>query len=415
MPMKKLILLLLLSSIHSLINAQGVGGIRWYDQYALLDHYYYNGALSKHAFHLPIWEDSTVLQRTDTGLAPVSYSAYYHVIDPIRSTFFNDPMFVYDTYIGYGDDFLVDSIAIFGNYIRMQNRPDTVVDTLIISAAFIIPHPYRYYNAPHISKTQQPNIAWYTAKDSIFAYAPYFVDTQNHALLTDTLSKHKQVVTLKIPLTAADGDTMVNGALPPPRIFIYPLVLQQVRGEMIAISVSFRSGDVWTKNVTEIDSMHRFMPIVSYARPDTAMDYFYDIAEEATTSGFMLTSDDTRFIPSLFLEANSSPKFKEEYVWAAAHIICLTCTVSVKDRSYRSYNDISAYPNPSSDKVNFSLSKKDHKTYTLTIYNTLGKTVAIMPITDNTSWDAINYPKGVYYYQLSDEGVRITYGRILIL
>ncbi len=411
--MKMLALLLLLTVTSLCTMAQGPGNIRWYSLHSILDYYQYNHALNNHAHYLPIWEDSTVLHQTDTGLAPVQYSAYYQLIDPITSPIFNDPSFTNEIVISRGDDYDVDSVAIWGAYLRVPNRPTSIVDTLIISVVPIIPYPYRPYNRLQLTKALQPNINWYTSKDSLFAFSPYFVDTEYRAALPDTSSPLKHRALIKIPLTDADADSITTSILPPKVYGFTPLKIP--RGAIFAVTVTFKSGDSWVKNVTEIDSMHHFMPVVSYLKPDTAMPYYYESIQEVTTHGYMLTSDPSSFVPAIFLEANSSPKFKHEFNMLAAHVDCHKCIVNVKEKNTPEPQILDTYPNPSLGVVGFYLKERKQKEYSLTIINSYGRKVTEVSITDKYYWDTNALPKGIFHYILSEEGKAISSGSISVL
>lgn len=385
---------------------------RWYSHYHVLDYLHLDSALNKNEYYVAIWQDSTVQEKRDSVYKPIRYSSYYQVIDPVDSKIFDDSNFWHPIITQY-DSYEIDSVAIWGTYVRMPNQPKNQVDTLICS---IVPvsggkTPSKIF----INKTQQPNISWYTNKDSLFAYRPYLIDSNNLAAYADTNAISPKRALFKIPLTAQDGDSIKNGKYPAQKVFVAgptkPLAIGA--GDIFAVTVSFKSGGTWAKN-TPIDSLHRFMTAVSYVKPDTAMPYYFDSHQDRNTSGFMLANSYT-YTPSIVLETNSTPSYKEEFISIAAVVSCY-CTNSISEV----YNNskLSVYPNPAKEIVHFKYKgKTTSQKLSITIVNSVGITVAEIPLStnNNTSWQTNNIPTGVYFYQLRDVGKIIATGKIILI
>jgi Secretion system C-terminal sorting domain len=70
------------------------------------------------------------------------------------------------------------------------------------------------------------------------------------------------------------------------------------------------------------------------------------------------------------------------------------------------------YPNPAVSYITFELDKdlnNTNKTYSLQIYNFLGKKVyEVSAVTSQTKVDLTNFVRGLYIFQLRDQNGRIT-------
>lgn len=67
------------------------------------------------------------------------------------------------------------------------------------------------------------------------------------------------------------------------------------------------------------------------------------------------------------------------------------------------------YPNPATSYINFTFDKSIDKSYTLQVYNFIGKKMNEYRITDAKIMINLddNYYRGLYIYQLRDQGGRI--------
>lgn len=66
------------------------------------------------------------------------------------------------------------------------------------------------------------------------------------------------------------------------------------------------------------------------------------------------------------------------------------------------------FPNPASTVINFEFNKPGSDTYTLQVYNFIGKKVSELVITNNKASVSLdNYFRGVYIFQLRDKAGKI--------
>lgn len=67
------------------------------------------------------------------------------------------------------------------------------------------------------------------------------------------------------------------------------------------------------------------------------------------------------------------------------------------------------YPNPAVSYITFELDKDNiNKTYSLQIYNFLGRKVYEAVVTSQTKVDLTNFVRGLYIFQLKDQNGRVT-------
>jgi len=85
----------------------------------------------------------------------------------------------------------------------------------------------------------------------------------------------------------------------------------------------------------------------------------------------------------------------------------ITAIGSEQQNNSTEYKLFNNYPNPFNPNTIIRFQIKDSRFTTLKIYNLLGKEVAVLvnetktPGTYEVSWDAVNYPAGVYFYKLT--------------
>ncbi len=79
------------------------------------------------------------------------------------------------------------------------------------------------------------------------------------------------------------------------------------------------------------------------------------------------------------------------------------------DKTEKPSGDYSIYPNPSKSRINFSFTDPGMKVYYVTIINSVGRTMIMLPrpLLEN-GIDISNYAPGVYFVQLTDEKTKTT-------
>ncbi|MEI8280420.1 MAG: T9SS type A sorting domain-containing protein, partial [Bacteroidota bacterium] len=74
--------------------------------------------------------------------------------------------------------------------------------------------------------------------------------------------------------------------------------------------------------------------------------------------------------------------------------------------------DFTVYPNPAKTTINFSFTEPTMQVYYVTIVNSLGRTMCMLPRPQLANGiDISHYPAGVYFVQLTDEKTKVTITR----
>lgn len=83
----------------------------------------------------------------------------------------------------------------------------------------------------------------------------------------------------------------------------------------------------------------------------------------------------------------------------------LSSTAQIKPESYiNATKTVKFYPNPASSYINFEFSANYNNSYSLTIYNFIGKKIEDIKITEQKITVSLtDYFRGVYIYQLRDK------------
>lgn len=68
--------------------------------------------------------------------------------------------------------------------------------------------------------------------------------------------------------------------------------------------------------------------------------------------------------------------------------------------------DLKIYPNPFNDFVKIELSNENFSTYNLLIYNSLGELLKKETLSSTTEIEMSDYAKGVYFFEIENEGIR---------
>ncbi len=380
-----------------------------------------NGGLEDNAniSLIPIWFDSTIRQRFSTGLGTVNYSSINQYFDLIRSTLFNDPTtYLGEQKVGVTDAYKIDSVTVFAAYIRQSSKA-AIVDTLIMSVA-------ADNGAYRFTTTSLPEVAPYLAssgKDTLFAYTVLNVDSINRAAFSGVTGGSRAL--WKIPLTAADGDTeAADGSVMLRRYaFAVPAGGFTVpAGNGFNVTVTFKSGDTWVKNVDTINGMNTFRP-VSYGTAAIMPYYYWDFNRDRNMSGQMFSTDTTTYLPTVIIEALNTIQFRSEFHDIGVVTSCATCatvTTSIAVDGIQAFQLGQSYPNPANTELHVPFTSKQSGVVTAQLTNVTGQvvdrlTVGQVALGQNAraTFNTSTLAEGLYLVTLEVNGVRTT-GRVVV-
>ena len=405
-PSKKLVMPERKTSVANAAN-KSTANPRWYSYFDDVD--VLNGSnLQNNLSVLRMWFDSTILQTYTSGEAPVNFSSACMYIDPSRFAIYNDiGLHLGEMQITTADAYIVDSVRIAGVYEQNMDRPSTVVDTLIISVA---PSGSRYSilrTNPNVDVT--PYLS--PSQDTLFAYTPGNVDSVNRGVFSDITSVNR--IMWKEPLTAAMRDSGFNIKS---WTFKVPGGLNVPAGASFSIAVTFKSGDKWVPNSSNIDSFHRYMPLTGSVGQGQKMPYYYYNYNDRNHANLMFSTDTGRYLPTILIEAiNSAIDFRNEYLPFDAFILCPTCNTvsSVGDIDAVTVGNV--YPNPATETITIPFTAVAATDVKVIITNAVGAMIAAQDLGrmhanqgGKVTFSVADYANGVYFYTIDASGQRVT-------
>lgn len=386
---------------------------RWYSYYNWVDQLN-GGSLSTNSFLMSMWFDSTIVVNYTSGPGPVNYSSLMQVMDPVSNAniFNNSDVYPDDAYLGAGMPYSVDSINVFGSYIREITRPGNVVDTLILSVAPSAA-AYRFDKnvgangplwAPYLDNTH----------DTLVALTQLNVDSVNRTILSD--DPPPAAITWKVPLTVDQGDTADAEGQVSVRAWTYAVPnggLSMPAGGRFAMSVTFKSGDTWTANVDSINGMHRFLPLVGETGSGAQMPYYYYDYGDNNMTNLMFSTDPSRYLPSVVIEAVNTDDFYQEFAAFDAYITWDDASTGVKN--VNNTFTATAVPNPATSTFSVPVTLKSAGTVSVTLTNTMGQQVATQNLGSvaagaraTATFNTAALASGVYFYTVEVNGQRKT-------
>jgi hypothetical protein len=391
------------------------GGSRWMSHIPTIKAL--NGGNDLTGTFLPIWFDSTMRQTFSGGsVGTINFSSAGQYLNPTgwkthgyklwadANVFSGDPIV-----FGGGDAYTVDSISFVGFYSKNPNRPTSIVDTLIISVAQASGQ-WRFGK-------QDPDNAWVTNyipsnRDTLYAPFPYNTDSVNRAIFASAGTR----AFWKVPLFDADRDT---GNLVSKRWTLsVPTPVNVAPGAAAAFTVTFKSGDTWTKNVDTFFNRHCFFVGSSTLGDNVNMLYKYYEEGDRNTSQLMFSTDTSWYVPTVAIEGwNSTINYRNEYHQMEMHMVCPTCVTLSVNEANGNIEKTAAYPNPAVNNVFVPFKLKEAADVTVSITNALGQVVK----TQNMGHTNVGQPEfnlsdlstGVYIYVVEANGERST-GRISV-
>lgn len=423
------------AALSNTANKSTVGGSRWYSYYNLVDLYEGQDMANNSTYLANIWFDKSIKQEFNTGADTVNYISMNHFFDIFRYKLFNDPNVPLnqqtDIAVTAGDAYTVDSINVNAAYIKMQNRPTGIVDTLIFSVAVstgiytlgMTAWPqFADLTTGYYTPLQYPE---YNGSDTALrARTIYRVDSMNRAAFSDVDSLPTLVRRWKVILTDADRDTIntTNNTITT-NSFTFPVMdangnpspLNIPAGYHFSMTVTFKSGDTWIPYVDTLSNFHRFMPLTGEAKGQGAkMPYYYYSHDDRNMSGMMFSTDSSSYLPSVIIEGINAITFRNEFHDFAAHVICPTCATLSVDDVTSNVTSTSVYPNPATNEANILFSVAKAGKVNVTVTNTVGQVISTQSV--NASADhgnqvtisTANLSTGVYFYTLEANGERST-------
>lgn len=380
------------------------------------------GIAYQHPSTIPLWQDSTILQRYTTGYGAVQYSSAAATINP-SSGFYNSSQYNGEMYISYNNAYFIDSIYLTGIYLNPSNTGAVAGDKLRISVVLSDPddmHLWQLGQSYGSVGNDYLNPAG-TTDTSINGMSPDAdsIDRIGGMPLGDRITWDYNLSNADTSKADADNKYRYKRTG-----FAPPVPINVPAGEIAAVSFTFISGDTWDQNQDSIsfysgskthyrirsweETASSLMP---YRNHSDRMINGYTVKAEWNNTSLMLSTDPTRYLPSILLEAYNTPTFDKEHIDVDWVLTCLACSyVGYTSVTERIINNSKIYPNPSNDRLYINLEENSVQTITINLYSAIGQKVSSTTLEKGQSSTSIEISKlssGIYFCELEGSGKKL--------
>jgi hypothetical protein len=189
-------------------------------------------------------------------------------------------------------------------------------------------------------------------------------------------------------------------------------------GNVPIVSFTFKSGDTWVPNVSNIDSFHRFLPI--FVGSANVMPYKgrWNKAGDHSASSILFSTFPSSYNNPVIIEAQNTVAFDYEYLAAQLVMSCSACGLvgtggSIKENTL--FGDVKAFPNPANTQLNVPVSVSESANVTVSISNMLGQVIATQNMgamnigqKETAVFNTTSLSAGVYLYTIEANGQRVS-------
>jgi len=361
-----------------------------------------------------IYQGTSGLERDTINLT--SYGAVLH---PYWAGY-NDPT-AYTTptmAVTTTNTYTVDSVYAYGIYGRNPAK-QSIVDTLRFAITYgngsgTSNLPQYYYTG------MMANYGYDTVRAAIPSY-----DVAKHTIGKPSGSTGPSIIYKDVLLHAADTSTVNYKA-----IGIAPAMIVPAGGNLVAVSVTFRSGEVYAPNsdTAFVGSVNAAVPFkYGMFRPLIIMEDLsafptytpgnYNVGQFETLPE---TATDPTYSPTWAWTTNSgaSPA-SYQFPYIDFVVSCAACyQVNVANISAATIGN--AYPNPANNTVTLPITMKENAQVNVTLSNVVGQVVATQNLgqvaakqTKDATFTTANLAGGVYLVTVEANGARST-SRIVV-
>jgi hypothetical protein len=399
------------------------------------DHALYNEAISLNifdGFFIPIWQDSTIFENKVGTLTKVKYSSVAQTFF-VTDNFWNDPanpMFIGKGPIYKYNSYQVDSVRLMGFYLKGKKADPAIVDTLLISVAYQ-PDSDKVFREITASSWLAPFLP--SGKDTLFATAPTNVDSIQKMTLSNPISASN--IVFKVPLV----DSMRLLALPSPLLFQEfsfklpsPLLIPCCKN-VVSVSYTFKSGDVWLPNVDTIDNFHHFMPAFLYPKAsatssDTTHQTHNYYKGDHSMSSLMDSKNPTNYTPTVILGAQEdSVNWKAHFLWNSITVFSYNwphvdewIEDSLAIGNVDLIKSVKAFPNPVNDELHFSIITTQSMDCSILVCNVFGQLMVEYKLNNliagkeqDVTFNTKQWLEGVYFYKIVNNGHLLSDGKFV--
>ena len=342
---------------------------------------------------------------------------------------FNSPYFPGEMYLPGTQPYSIDSIILLGTY-NVNPAKTGVIDTLVLTFMTGGSTLSTGYYTGAASAAFLGNYGL-TGSDSLWVAEPLYNPATN-TQKSRTGGTGTAPYTMKYTLSHADwADSNAYGVMVRPIRLTTPLVAQA--GEIVSVSVSFKSGDAsFPASTVTGDTLSNFLatgnpnkynqfrPLTYYALNGTVTDwcnphYSHPRPKTDWNGGYFAQHSpfDSSAYFSMYAWSNATTGggYYTQHVNIQFHVVCPTCDIEVVSvpTPSGSIRNIAAYPNPAVDEFNIACTIANGVNATVTLTNTLGQVVATQAVNNGkATFNTTTIPAGLYVYTITANGEHTT-------
>ncbi len=400
-------------------NPKKTRGPRTYSYISAIDQTEYFGAGLIEARACPIWEDSTILQRFNTGYGAINFTSVSAAFNPSADLYNDASVYAGEEAITVNDSYTLDSVYLTGLYMTPNNLGATPGDKIRISIVTTGNNNTSVWSLGQSANTTVPTYLTGTADTAIRGVTP--VGDPVGRVGGDPGLPNRVVWDYNLTNADTSAPSATNAYTWRTWGFAPPSTITVPAGEIAVVTFTFFTGGTWQQNVDSVSfnagSKNHFRARFWEEVDNTRMLYRCESERSGgdfNNSGLMFSTDFTRYLPSVIIEAINTAGFGFEQLdvdWVAT---CNTCNpVEVNDLSDL-VNDMKIYPNPvEGNEVNVSFSTTDVlNNASINVMDMAGKVVysekmntiqSNSPIQKEINLNGLS--SGLYFFNLtSDEG-----------
>lgn len=370
----------------------------------------------------PVWQDSTILQRYNTGYGAVNYSSFAAGINP-ASAFYNSSFYNGEMHITDNNAYTIDSIYLTGIYMNPNGTGATPGDKIRISVVLTSPDDMSFWQVASTSGTVAADYLnpTGTTDTELRGMAP---DADSVGRIGGTPGGGR--ITWDYTLTNADTSmaTSTNSYFYKRLGFAPPSPIAVAAGEMAAVSFTFISGDTWVANQDSVSfnpgsKAHyrmRFWEetsggLMPYRNHSDRTLNGAAVGPEWNNSSCMFSTQPNRYTPSILVESFNSATFDNEHLDVDWVLDCTNCgPISTNDIS-KEFSAVSIYPNPASSDLTIALAEAKTNDVNVTLYSITGKKLMSTTVAKGNSsvtMDITTLSNGIYLCELESNGQTFT-------
>ena len=382
-----------------------------------------SGLAFQNSSAMPIWQDSTILQRFSTGYGAINYSSCGAAINP-KSYFYNSSWYNGEMHIDNNQPYTIDSIYLTGIYMHPGNKGAVAGDKIRISVVLSDPDDMSFWQYNGSAGTVKADyLDPVGTTDTVIRGAAPDADSVGRIGGYPGGAR----ITWDYNLTNADtsSETPTQSYFYKRFGFAPPSPINVAAGEIAAVSFTFISGDTWIANQDSVsfnngskahfrarffeESAGALMPYRNHSDRTDANNN--TVGAEWNNSCLMFSFAPDIYYPSILVEAFNTPAMSREHLDVDWVLSCTNCGPVSTEDVVKELDNVKIYPNPASDVLNIQLDEVKTADVNVSVYSMTGKKLYSETVAKGSTQTSVNIGDlavGIYLCELEMNGEKST-------